>query len=142
MSFYKKKKSLDEELPITKPIEEMSLSQMEDEGNLVRQLSDKELRKNSRKIDSQIRKERNKREEEEDNPRVLILGTSDSGKSTLLKQLKILHGGGFTEKEIEYYRSQMYLNILASASIIVIQCTLLDLWPEDEGHQEVMTRLT
>ncbi|KAJ3366570.1 hypothetical protein HDU91_001791 [Kappamyces sp. JEL0680] len=32
-------------------------------------------------------------------PKLLILGSSDSGKSTLLKQLKILHGGGFGQNE-------------------------------------------
>ena len=58
---------------------EMSLSQMEEEGKLVRQLSDKELRRNSRKIDLEIRKHKSEKDDEEGNPRVLILGTSDSG---------------------------------------------------------------
>lgn len=64
------------------------------------------------------------------------------GKSTLLKQLRILHGNGFTEKEIESFKSQMCLNILQSASIIVKQCTLQDLWPEDEDHEEVSNFLS
>jgi energy-coupling factor transporter ATP-binding protein EcfA2 len=32
-------------------------------------------------------------------PKLLILGASDSGKSTLLKQLKIIHANGFSEEE-------------------------------------------
>jgi hypothetical protein len=32
-------------------------------------------------------------------PKLLILGSADSGKSTLLKQLKLCYGSGFTEEE-------------------------------------------
>jgi ABC-type lipoprotein export system ATPase subunit len=53
-------------------------------------------------------------------PRLLILGTSDSGKSTLLKQLKILHGGGFSDEEKERYRQAIAANI-ASATYALIQ---------------------
>jgi hypothetical protein len=42
----------------------------------------------------------------------LILGTSDSGKSTLLKQLKILHGAGFTQKEKEFFKIKIKEGVL------------------------------
>jgi ABC-type phosphate/phosphonate transport system ATPase subunit len=42
----------------------------------------------------------------------LILGSSDSGKSTLLKQLRILHGGGFTESELLKYAIEIRKGIL------------------------------
>ena len=45
--------------------------------------------------------------------RILILGTADAGKSTLMKQLRLLYG---TEEEIRYmlgtYRIAIYLDIL------------------------------
>lgn len=45
-------------------------------------------------------KEVNKKYEEElTEPKVLLLGSSDSGKTTLLRQMKILYYGGFQDKE-------------------------------------------
>lgn len=80
MSFSRKKiEIVDPSKTNQKQMAEMSLSQMEEEGKLVRQLSDKELRRNSRKIDLEIRKHKSEKDDEEGNPRVLILGTSDSG---------------------------------------------------------------
>ena len=32
-------------------------------------------------------------------PKMIVLGSSDSGKTTLLKQMKILYGEGFTDEE-------------------------------------------
>jgi hypothetical protein len=44
-------------------------------------------------------------------PKVLLLGTSDSGKSTVLKQFKLLHGGGFTADDIQRAKSTIFLNV-------------------------------
>jgi guanine nucleotide-binding protein G(i) subunit alpha len=97
--------------------------------------SDRELRARSKQIEAQIKKDKQKIEDEKKEPRVLILGASDSGKSTLLKQLRILHGGGFQPDEISQYKLQMYQNILSTASTIVSCCTKLDLWPSEEEQQ-------
>nr|KAJ3421342.1 guanine nucleotide-binding protein subunit alpha [Polyrhizophydium stewartii] len=56
-------------------------------------------------------------------PRILILGSGDSGKTTFLKQLKILHGGGFSEEERQMYRNQIYLNI-ADCVLAIMEATL------------------
>lgn len=42
---------------------------------------------------------------------ILLLGTSDSGKSTILKQLEILHGAGFDIKQKVIYRSAIWASI-------------------------------
>ena len=54
----------------------------------------------SKLIDKELEKDRLAKIEDKKDPRILILGTADSGKSTLVKQLKIIHGGGFSEKEV------------------------------------------
>jgi polynucleotide 5'-kinase involved in rRNA processing len=46
-----------------------------------------------RDIEKYLREERKEFEKSLTEPKLLILGSSDSGKSTLLKQIKILHGG-------------------------------------------------
>jgi ABC-type phosphate/phosphonate transport system ATPase subunit len=52
-------------------------------------------------------------------PKVLILGTSDSGKSTLLKQLKIIHGKGFSDEERKESKRLILMNILTSCQSLL-----------------------
>ena len=54
----------------------------------------------SKLIDKELEKDRLAKIEDKKDPRILILGTSDSGKSTLVKQMKILFSGGFTPEEV------------------------------------------
>ncbi|KAJ7196714.1 heterotrimeric G protein alpha subunit C [Mycena pura] len=44
--------------------------------------------------------------------KILLLGTGDSGKTTILKQMKIIHQGGFDEHERAAYRITIYKNLL------------------------------
>lgn len=44
---------------------------------------------------------------------------SESGKSTVLKQIKFLHQGGFSPDERITYRATIYQNLLESAQAIV-----------------------
>jgi ABC-type lipoprotein export system ATPase subunit len=67
-------------------------------------------------------------------PKLLILGTSDSGKSTLLKQLKLLHGNGFSEEEKTLSKKIIIVNLLQACDII-----LNNLPRNKDELQEVMT---
>ncbi|KAJ3334616.1 hypothetical protein HDU91_002638, partial [Kappamyces sp. JEL0680] len=60
---------------------------------------ERDAKKRNADIELFLKKERDIWELQNAEPRILILGTSDSGKSTLIKQLKILHGNGFTKDE-------------------------------------------
>ncbi|KAJ3376749.1 Guanine nucleotide-binding protein subunit alpha-15 [Entophlyctis sp. JEL0112] len=51
--------------------------------------------------------------------RVLILGTGDSGKSTVLKQIRLIYGTGFTESEVAMFRSTVLLNVVTCAKCLV-----------------------
>ena len=51
---------------------------------------------------------------------VFILGSGESGKSTIVKQMKIIHQNGFTDKELMSYRPTIYRNTLDSAQAIVL----------------------
>lgn len=54
--------------------------------------------------------------------KILILGTSASGKSTIAKQLKILHCDGFTEDELENYKQILNLNIFNGLKELLFLC--------------------
>ncbi|KIK69461.1 hypothetical protein GYMLUDRAFT_35528 [Collybiopsis luxurians FD-317 M1] len=43
--------------------------------------------------------------------KVLVLGSSDSGKSTVLKQLRLIHRQPFSSQEIEFFRQLIFLNL-------------------------------
>ncbi|XP_037388449.1 guanine nucleotide-binding protein G(t) subunit alpha-3-like isoform X1 [Pygocentrus nattereri] len=47
--------------------------------------------------------------------KVLLLGAAEAGKSTIMKQMKILYRGGFSKEEQLEFRAVIYRNILQSA---------------------------
>jgi hypothetical protein len=55
----------------------------------------------------------------------LITGTGESGKSTFSKQLKILHMSGFTNEELEHYKSVLHSNIMAGIATLIDQASKL-----------------
>jgi guanine nucleotide-binding protein G(i) subunit alpha len=44
--------------------------------------------------------------------KVLLLGSGESGKSTIVKQMKILHKDGYTKEELYEYKPFVYKNVL------------------------------
>ncbi|KAI8894896.1 guanine nucleotide binding protein, alpha subunit [Globomyces pollinis-pini] len=70
----------------------------------------------ARKVEDYLKAERKKYEQLQSEPKLLILGSSDSGKSTLLKQLKILYSNGFTSEETKIAKQQIINNILGICS--------------------------
>jgi hypothetical protein len=67
-----------------------------------------------KEIEEYLKKEKKQYEKYLVDPKILLLGASDSGKSTLLKQLKIIHGGGFSEKEKNLAKRRIIYGILNS----------------------------
>ncbi|RXW17755.1 hypothetical protein EST38_g8105 [Candolleomyces aberdarensis] len=47
-------------------------------------------------------------------------GSGESGKSTIIKQMKILHKNGFSKARIAEYRPVVYKNVLDSAQQVVL----------------------
>lgn len=62
----------------------------------------------SKGIDRMLRDEEQRMARE---AKILLLGPGSSGKSTILKQMKILHLSGFTPAELEEYRQQIFVNV-------------------------------
>jgi len=57
--------------------------------------------------------------EDEDIIKLLFLGAGGSGKSTLFKQLKLLHGNGLQVDERMGYRSNIYSNVVAGMKTLL-----------------------
>jgi GTPase SAR1 family protein len=65
----------------------------------------------SKRIEQQLRAERAK---VKDPVKLLLLGTGASGKSTFLKQLKIIHKDGFSATEIDQFRDSLPMSSVQS----------------------------
>ena len=51
--------------------------------------------------------------------KLLLLGGGESGKSTIVKQMKILHSSGFSQKECLDYKAIVFANTIESLTIIM-----------------------
>ena len=80
-------------------------------------------------VEEYLAEEKRKFEKSQREPKILLLGSSDSGKSTLLKQLKIIHGTGFSEEEILYSRDRIWQNIGFACQQVTSQEPLLTVFP-------------
>lgn len=72
--------------------------------------------KTNSEIDKQIRNDRQRLNNE---VKLLLLGAGESGKSTILKQMKILHQGGYSEAERESYREIIWSNTIQSMQVLL-----------------------
>ena len=59
--------------------------------------------------------------------KILLLGAGESGKSTIFKQLRIIHNNGYNEEERKQYKSIVYSNTIQSLLAILQAMTKLKL---------------
>ncbi|ODV80550.1 guanine nucleotide-binding protein alpha subunit [Suhomyces tanzawaensis NRRL Y-17324] len=57
--------------------------------------------------------------------KLFLLGTGESGKSTVLKQMKLLHKGGFTSQERVQYAQVIWCDLIQSMKILLVQSSRL-----------------
>ncbi|KAI8979410.1 guanine nucleotide binding protein, alpha subunit [Mycotypha africana] len=72
--------------------------------------------KRSNEIDRLIEKEKGNREKQ---CKVLLLGSGESGKSTILKQMKIINLNGYSADELFTWRATVYRNVMECVQTIV-----------------------
>ena len=51
--------------------------------------------------------------------KILLLGASESGKSTIVKQMKIIHGDGYSQQELVDFTPVIYSNVTVSMWLVV-----------------------
>lgn len=77
---------------------------------------EKEAARRSRRIDRHLRSESQRQRRE---IKLLLLGTSNSGKSTIVKQMKIIHSGGFNLEACKEYKPLILYNAIDSLTRII-----------------------
>lgn len=70
----------------------------------------------SKNIDKMIKKDQRALKKE---VKLLLLGAGESGKTTFLKQMKIIHGLYFDERELSEYKITIYLNCVKGMKVLV-----------------------
>lgn len=85
---------------------------------------DSQEHQRSHEIDKLLEKEKSHKEKE---CKILLLGSGESGKSTVLKQMKIINLNGYSEDELFTWRATVYRNVVESAQTIVQAILDLDL---------------
>lgn len=68
-------------------------------------------------IERDIRRDRERQRSE---VKLLLLGAGESGKSTILKQMKLIHEGGYTTAELRAFRQTIYSNLIQSMKALLI----------------------
>lgn len=77
---------------------------------------DKEAAEKSRALDRQLEADKKIAEK---TIKLLLLGAGESGKSTLVKQMKIIHGDGYTQQELKEYTMTIVDNLVQSMRIVL-----------------------
>lgn len=94
---------------------------------------DGESDKINNKINEQLKKDRKVFESE---VKILLLGAGESGKSTIAKQMKIIHKSGFTEEERASYKSIVYNNVVKAMRDLINGANALGIEIENKEASE------
>ncbi|XP_053193691.1 guanine nucleotide-binding protein subunit alpha-13b [Scomber japonicus] len=73
--------------------------------------------------------------------KILLLGAGESGKSTFLKQMRIIHGQDFDQKAKEEFRATIYSNVIKGIRVLVDAREKLHIpWgdPSNQLHGDTM----
>ncbi|XP_072308801.1 guanine nucleotide-binding protein G(i) subunit alpha-2-like [Eucyclogobius newberryi] len=92
---------------------------------------DKAAAERSKMIDKNLREDGEKAARE---VKLLLLGAGESGKSTIVKQMKIIHEDGYSEDECKQYKAVVYSNTIQSI------VTILKAMDHLKIHYEDLTR--
>ncbi|KAF6721415.1 Guanine nucleotide-binding protein subunit alpha-15 [Oryzias melastigma] len=85
-----------------------------------------EEEKRSIAIDQEIkRKLKQQKQKEKREIKILLLGTGESGKTTFIRQMRIIHGRGFSEEERKAFAKCIFQNIFTAIKAMTGAMTML-----------------
>jgi len=91
-----------------------------------------EQRKRSQKIDRDLEEDSKRLRRE---CKILLLGSGESGKSTIVKQMKIIHLKGYSDDELYNYRPTVFKNLIECAKAVINAMNQLDIEPVIEENK-------
>eukprot|EP01094_Clydonella_sp_ATCC50884_P026228 TRINITY_DN712_c0_g1_i1.p1 TRINITY_DN712_c0_g1~~TRINITY_DN712_c0_g1_i1.p1 ORF type:complete len:356 (-),score=155.03 TRINITY_DN712_c0_g1_i1:372-1439(-) len=88
------------------------------------------MRMRSAEIEKELLKEKREQDKE---IKILLLGAGESGKSTIAKQMRIIHLSGFSPQEKAIFKRQVHNNVVTQIQILLQQCEKrnIELLPEN-----------
>ncbi|KAF1815628.1 guanine nucleotide binding protein, alpha subunit [Eremomyces bilateralis CBS 781.70] len=84
---------------------------------------------------------RNERKRQEKEVKLLLLGAGESGKSTVLKQMRVIHTGGFSRNERKQWRAVIFNNLINAFNTIFLVMEEHDEMFEDQANTEYMNKI-
>jgi len=96
-----------------------------------------EARKTSEGIDHQLETDR---ATSKNHVKLLLLGAGESGKSTIAKQMKIIHLNGFSQEERQGFKSIIFSNVVGSMRVLIEATEKLHIQISSE-NQSIATRV-
>ncbi|CAB1318069.1 unnamed protein product [Coregonus sp. 'balchen'] len=92
----------------------------------------KEARRINDEIERQLRRDKKDSHSEF---KLLLLGTGESGKSTFIKQMRIIHGTGYSEDDKRGFTKLVYQNIFTALQTMIHAMETLQIPYKCEGNQ-------
>ncbi|KAL9547540.1 hypothetical protein MBANPS3_006115 [Mucor bainieri] len=84
----------------------------------------------NKEIDTQIKQAKADSQRE---IKLLLLGAGESGKSTVLKQMKLIHDGGYSQEERDEFKEIIYSNTVQSMHVILEAMEKMQVPLEDQA---------
>ncbi|CAK7564379.1 MAG: Guanine nucleotide-binding protein alpha-2 subunit [Sporothrix epigloea] len=91
-----------------------------------------EQKKRSQKIDKELEEDSKRLRRE---CKILLLGSGESGKSTIVKQMKIIHLKGYSDDELFSYRPTVFKNLLECARAVINAMRQFEIEPQSEENR-------
>lgn len=66
------------------------------------------------------------------------VGSGESGKSTIVKQMKIIHQNGYTQDELSLYRLTIYKNLVDCMKALTGAMSQFDIEPSDDRVKDLV----
>ncbi|CAD6576463.1 MAG: Guanine nucleotide-binding protein alpha-2 subunit [Tremellales sp. Tagirdzhanova-0007] len=73
--------------------------------------------------------------------KILLLGSGESGKSTIVKQMKIIHQNGYSKEELLNFRMVVQKNVVDSAQALIMAMRKLGVDPEEPNNRGYADRI-